>query len=100
MNDSARIRGALAQIKRHCRVEMANIPLAAAGPTIGRMIEGLTYSSTERRSDVIERAVEDLVELLGQTRRTISACNARVADEGRKAARVAKLHAVGGGGPA
>ena len=59
------LRETLLDIHRGNRVELANIPLSAAWPTISRMFEALSFSDSDRRSDAVERAVDDLTRLIG-----------------------------------
>jgi hypothetical protein len=96
MSDTQKIRRSLAGIAQHCPVEMANIPLAAAWPMISRLVEAVTYADAARRSDAIERFTDDLVRQLNDCRQRIRACDAVIAAEDRKAARLTRLRAVGG----
>ena len=50
-------------------------------PMVAKLIESNTDADPDRRGDAIERAVDDLVKLLGEARRTIHACNARIERE-------------------
>jgi hypothetical protein len=48
---------------------------------LAKLIESNSYADPDRRGDAIERAIDDLTKLLGETRRTIHACNARIERE-------------------
>lgn len=77
------LRETLLDIHRGNRVELANIPLSAAWPTISRMFEALSFSNSDRRSDAVERAVDDLTRLIGECRQRVHRCEALIAAEER-----------------
>ena len=77
------LRETLLDIHRGNRVELANIPLSAAWPTISRMFEALSFSDSDRRSDAVERAVDDLTRPIGECRQRIHRCEALIAAEER-----------------
>ena len=82
-HDTETLREMLHDVHRTCRVEMGNVPMSQVWPVIGKLIEACSYASAERRGDAIERAIEDITKMLGECRRTIIACNARIEAEER-----------------
>ncbi|MBR1286063.1 hypothetical protein JQ597_28830 [Bradyrhizobium sp. AUGA SZCCT0177] len=81
----AELRHCLAKIQRHCRVELANISLAAAWPLVSRLVESNCYTDADRRADAVERFSDDLVTVLNECRQRIRACDAVIEREERKA---------------
>lgn len=90
----AELRATLDEIRRHTHVEMSNVSIAAAWPMIAPLVEAATYADAEMRGLALEHFVDSLVRSLGEIRRTINACNARIEAEERKA-RAARVTLVG-----
>ncbi len=81
----AELRPTLNKIRRHTRVEMSNVSIVAAWRMIAPLVKAATYADAKMRGLALEHFVDSLVRALGEIRRTINACNARIEAEERKA---------------
>jgi hypothetical protein len=76
-----------AGVSRKVGIDTRAVEQEAAVPPAQSTVAGwaCTYDNADRRSDQIERAVEDITKMLGEARQRIHRCNAIITAETRRA---------------